>query len=719
MQNLHLSTRTSQRGNSQPHKGTFDLWMLWLAFRRHWAWCIPLGLLIAAIGSYGVWNTFEPEYEATHLLEVNRDYVVFRGLDDLSQTDFARNERQLIMNGLVLDPVLADPSLKAAPSLSDSATAEREIRKRLNVTNGGTQKYLLINYRDTDPIQAANVCNAVAESYQRIRDMYSEQRVSAIVEWLMPAIDQWKREVELKRRTISELTKASSGYDPFKPVSSLESDASKLSELRGRLAELEAEEAVIQARIKALQSSNGQEESRAPNPEDVRRYIDADRDVALIRAKLDDKVATLRELERKEQQQMLSSRYKRVKAEAAAAEVELDKAEAIARDKAIETLSKLAVQKTAEDRRQQLRDLEFQLVNVNTKREAYTADYMVEKARVEKLGGETAEIFFAKEDYEQSAEILSQLNKRLAHLKTEQRRSSEIVSIATAKPPTVPIEDLPYKRIGLVSLAGLCVPFAIALLLELRFKRVVSSDHLEQDANLPVIGEIARLTGGPGNGRSQRMFEESIDALWANLSFRLEGIRTITITSAMPSEGKSSVASQLAIAMAKASEEPVLLIDADTRLPALHSLFGIEASPGFAKVIRGELPIESAIDTSLGSLVHVLPAGRLTCSPHQLVSRKNVEALLAKLPTQYRYVVIDTAPVLPAAETLAIASATDATLLCAMRDVTRAEHLQRAQRKLEAAGAKMLGIVFSGIPRQQYYRRYGSYDYAYRVPSAN
>lgn len=713
------SSRSHSRSSPQAHKSNLDVRLLWIAFRRHWLWCIPLGLVLAAGASYGVWFTFVPQYEATHLLEVNRDYVIFRGLDDLSQTDIAKSERQLIMNGLVLDPVLANPDFRAAPSLRDSRTAEREIRKRLSISTGGTQKYLLLSYRDSDPVQAAKVCNAVADQYRRIREMSSERRMSDIVDWLMPAIDQWKRDVEVKRQNISDLTKATNGYDPFKPTSTMDSQASKLVELRGRLAEIEAEEAVTEARIKAIQASDAPATPRAPDPADVQSYLDADRDVVLARVKLNDKLQILRDLERKEQQEMFSSRYKRVKAEASAAELELQKVEASARDKAVVTLTKMSAEQAAEDRRQQIRDLEFQLVNVNTKREAYTADYLAEKARVEKLGGETAEIFFAKEDYEQSAEILSQLNHRLALLKTEQRRNNGIQSLAEAKPPTVPIEEMPYKRMGMVSLVGLVIPFAIALLLELRFKRVVCPDALELSANLPVIGEISRLTGGSRNGQSQRMFEESIDALCANLSFRLEGVRTITVTSAMPSEGKSSVASQLAIALAKACEEPVLLIDADIRLPGLHSLFGVEIAPGLMKVIRGEVAIDTAIDKSLGSLVHVLPAGRLSSNPHQLLSRKNVESLFAKLPARYRYVVIDTAPVLPAAETLAIAAASDATLLCAMRDVSRSEHLKRAQSKLQSAGAKMLGLVFSGMPRAHYHYRYGNYEYAYRLPNHN
>ena len=77
----------------------------------------------------------------------------------------------------------------------------------------------------------------------------------------------------------------------------------------------------------------------------------------------------------------------------------------------------------------------------------------------------------------------------------------------------------------------------------------------------------------------------------------------------MSGEGKSTVASQLAIAIARASGETVLLIDADLRSPDQHQIFGLELGSGLCGVLAGELEFENAIDTSLGDHVHVLPAG--------------------------------------------------------------------------------------------------------------
>ena len=78
----------------------------------------------------------------------------------------------------------------------------------------------------------------------------------------------------------------------------------------------------------------------------------------------------------------------------------------------------------------------------------------------------------------------------------------------------------------------------------------------------------------------------------------------------------------------------------------------------------------------------------------------------------YGYVVFDTAPVLSAGETLAVASEVDATLLCVMRDVSRMENVTRTTRRLQASGAKIAGTVFSGVTARQYAYRYGDYHYS-------
>jgi polysaccharide biosynthesis transport protein len=708
--------------NKKNDAAAFDPWLLWIAFRRHWGWVVPSGFLLATLAALAVWYTFEPVYEATHYMEANRDFVLTQGLNNQIK-DLARSERNLITNALVLDSVLQDPKLQAAPSLANPLTKEREIRKHLSVGNAGTDNLLTISYRDTNSQMAAAVCNAIAESYKQVRHRFDDERYGNVERWLQQPIDIWKRNVENLQNNLSELTKASNGYDPFKEYSNLDGDASKASDLRGELASLEVEEVELNARLKSLQERNLDANRSNPSyeldPFMVANLVSADRGVASARSKLSEIQGRMRSMEIKDQQDMFSSRYESLKADARTLEEELVTLEATAEEKAVEYLSSRQATQAMSERAAEIEEINFKLTNLIAKRAAFKQEYDIEKSRLEKMGGETAEIYFAQEDWRQASEILAKLKERLETLRAERGRGSSINSMAAATAPSWPMEEVPFKKILMAGAGSFFFPFALAILLEFRFKRLTNAENIEANNIAPLMGEIARIPGGAKSTRGHRLFEESVDALRANMLFKLEGVRTIVVTSAMPSEGKSSVASQLAISLAKASEASVLIIDADLRSPDQHELFGLENSPGLCKLLAGKATLAECIDKSLGDLVHVLPAGRLDANPHNLLTKKNLERLFEDVKQQYQYIVIDTAPILPAAESLAVTAAGDATLLCAMRDVSRSDHVKRTQRRLEAAGANILGTVFSGVPSSEYAYRYGDYRYAKGTAALN
>ena len=409
---------------------------------------------------------------------------------------------------------------------------------------------------------------------------------------------------------------------------------------------------------------------------------------------------------------MFARKYNHLDAQQKEIEGKLAKQEASVRAKTIQYLVDKHNSSITQKRKSQLAEIDFSLSSLRTKRLALAEDYDEEKSRIEKLGGETAEIYFAKTELEKATEILQRLTQRLEELKVERGRGTSMTTRAEATAPSWPIEEAPIKTIFIAATAAFLIPFSIATLFELSQKRLTSAEHIEANALAPLVGEIARIPGGTKSTQGHRLFEESVDALRANMLFKLEGIKTIGVSSAMPGEGKSSVASQLAISLAKASDSSVLVIDADLRSPDQHHLFGLEKTPGLCKLLSHEATVEECIDTSLGDLVHVLPAGRLEGNPHNLLSKKNLEDLFDTIQDKYSYIVVDTAPILPAAESLAITATCDATLLCTMRDVSRSDHLKRTQRRLEASGANVLGTVFSGVPRTSYAYRYGDYRYA-------
>ena len=254
-------------------------------------------------------------------------------------------------------------------------------------------------------------------------------------------------------------------------------------------------------------------------------------------------------------------------------------------------------------------------------------------------------------------------------------------------------------------------------------RRVTSAEQLQQEAALPVVGEIARLPvrsaaaiGGHHreNDYQLTLFEESIDSLRTELflAHEPEDIRVLAVSSAVSGEGKSSVAAQLAVSLARSSGQTTLLIDGDMRSPDLHRIFQIDLQPGLAGVLEGSSRLREAINKNWSEHVHILPAGQLTRSPHKLLGSDRFRRLLEQVRLHYRYVIIDTPPILAASESMVMARDADGTLICAMRDVSREGHIQMTYRRLMSVGAKPIGTVLSGVPTRQYARRYGSYAYS-------
>ena len=441
----------------------------------------------------------------------------------------------------------------------------------------------------------------------------------------------------------------------------------------------------------------------------VERFVRSDPDYQFARIRLEERLRALRSIEFQEKQYVIPGRYGRLQEEVEQYEADMNAAAEAARVRAIGMLSDFAVRKKVLSSRARVKSLESELIALNAKRDAFEREFQAENRKIEQMGGETADLNFARQDLAQSMHIFSKLNERAAILTTEQRRDYSVYTLSEAKPPRFPSQTLPYKHMAIFGLAGLLIPFGLAFVFEFQHKRLVDPKALEDQLLLPVLGEIARMPTRR-NGHQRQMYEESVESLRANLAFKLQSAQTLLVTSAMPSEGKSSLAAKLAMSMARSSGETVLLIDADIRDPDQHELLDLDLKPGMCPVLCGEATLKEAINTSLGPSLHVLTAGLLDESPHAALSRRNCAGLIAECRKHYSHIVIDSAPVLSAAETLNLAAECDATLLCAMRDVSRSDNTTRAARRLAAAGSNVVGTVFSGVPSNVYAYRYGKYQ---------
>ena len=371
----------------------------------------------------------------------------------------------------------------------------------------------------------------------------------------------------------------------------------------------------------------------------------------------------------------------------------------------------LALLQEVNQQRKKVREMEESL-------EVVSAQYDEETLRLQKFGGKTAQLRIAERELAMSQGVWDVLRKRLLAVRTERQRGGSVIKVTDATAPSLndPIEKLPYKKIVMASLVAMVLPFVVGLVFEFKACRLTTSEMCDKNG-MEVIGEVAKLPPSAGHGRERRVYEESIDTLRSSLFLSTEtrDSRSFAVVSSMSGEGKSSVSSQLALSIARATGETVLLIDADLRCPDQHDIFGLDLGDGLAGVLAEEISLDSAIDKSLGDRIHVLTAGKLRTTPHRLITPDAMSALIKQALEVYSYVVVDTAPVLAAGESLAVASAVDSSLLCVMRDVSRVDNISRTTKRLEAVGANLIGTVFSGVTARQYAYRYGDYRYGVSI----
>ena len=211
---------------------------------------------------------------------------------------------------------------------------------------------------------------------------------------------------------------------------------------------------------------------------------------------------------------------------------------------------------------------------------------------------------------------------------------------------------------------------------------------------------------------------EQFKLLRTNLLFPVSGKppRTIMITSAVPGEGKSFVAANLAVSIAQGINEHVLLMDCDMRMPSIHRSFGFGNVYGLSDYLANGASLSSSLLKTKVEKLTILPGGKRQHNPAELLASEKMSQLLTDVKTRYpdRYIVIDSPPPQLTAETGAIARQVDGIIIVVKFGITRRELVEDTLKKLDKK--KILGVIINrfDIQSMKYgYGRYGKYGKYY------
>lgn len=295
------------------------------------------------------------------------------------------------------------------------------------------------------------------------------------------------------------------------------------------------------------------------------------------------------------------------------------------------------------------------------------------------------------------------------------RADARVVVEQRASIPSTPVVPNAPRNIGIGLLLGAVLGVGLAVMRDLLDNTVKDRETVESLTGTGIVGSIPmdkerRKQAAISFDSDNSAIAEAFRKLRTNLQFLAvdNPPRVIVVTSSMPSEGKSTTAINIALALAEA-EHNVVLVDGDMRRPSLHRYLDLVGQVGFSTVLSGAASIDEALQKTRFPGLTVLTSGAIPPNPSELLGSQSARKLLTELRAQFDYVIVDSTPLLAVTDAAILAAGADGVLIMARFGQTKREQLTHAVGNLQSVGAPLLGAVFTLMPT----RGSSSYSYNY------
>jgi capsular exopolysaccharide synthesis family protein len=309
----------------------------------------------------------------------------------------------------------------------------------------------------------------------------------------------------------------------------------------------------------------------------------------------------------------------------------------------------------------------------------------------------------------------------VARLETPFGQSTSPVTVSITRSAIVPTAPI-SPRIPLNLALGLIVGLGLGI------GAAVLRDQFNTSVN--GVSDVEKLTGAiplgvvPYDAQASKQplvtedqfggRAEAFRTLRTNLQFADvdDPPRVITISSALPAEGKTTTACNIALTLAQSGAR-VVLVEGDLRKPAVGKYLGISNAAGLTNVLAGQHELRDVLVSYQRDTLAVLPSGPTPPNPSEMLGSQQMRQLLANLAAAYDIVIIDAPPLLPVTDAAVLAAAADGAILVIRHGKSRREEVERATQALTSVNAKVLGTVLNFAPRQKRRGGYDGYGYGY------
>ena len=673
-------------------------------------------------------SALESELELIRSYDVAKRVVRKLNLDEKTDSEPARVSlvRQLVSLVFSREPA-PEPAVEV--DLTDKII--RSLAGSVSVDRKGWTYVVDIKFTSDNPAEAAQIANAFADEYLVDQLEASYEVTRRANDWLSERLGDLRKKVRESERAV-ELFKVQNNIVESGGSTLSEQQVSKLNE---QLILARAETAQAQAKYDQIQSVR-------KRGGDITAFADALQSTAL--ASLKGKASEIRR-----ELANLSAKYGDRHPSVVSARAQLQDVR----------------QSISSEAQRILTSTENELRVASSREKSISASLAEVKGTASQ--GDQAEILLRELEREAAANkaLFESFLSRFKQTSEQEKlntNNSRVIERASA--PTSPSAPNKKSIVILATMLGLGLGAGIAFLLEQLDAGYRTSAQIEKQLGTPLLASIPRSDSelpGSGIGRAVRKlnplsffiglfrkgdkserrmrksdrvsisrlvvqrplssFTEAIRSLRMGIKFADvdHPQRIVLLASALPGEGKSTIASNLAL-LAAASGEKVLIIDLDLRHPVLTSLYAPEATHGAVELLLGEVDLKQVIVKDPASGLHILPAPRRKDLTHtaELLGSRRMKDLFAHLSGFYDLIVVDTSPLLPVTDGRALIDVVDSLVLVVKWESTPRDAVDAALKQSLGAQAKLTGVVMNDVvaSRARYYDYYKSGYYSRKYP---
>ena len=723
----------------EPEEVGFDFW----GVLRRRKWLVFLGLL-AGLALGGIYNSQSQKiYESKATVTIQpRDKIIWQlgqggdQYDNLGNFDLRHD--QLISENNILHKCLTEHHLSDLETLRELPQEQQytEIRENLVVIQNREEstKYEL-EYTSVNPRDAQTVLATIVSTYEKYLNEQYQEVTADTMELLNKMCDRLHKEIKVvekqlkgSRETLDALAIAGKQEHIQRIVADLmdkiEDDKAHLSELTQDLARSEAalegdQSAMMQhiwileeqgkIRDNPLQIVNNSEQIAA----EIRLIegLELQRDQLFVTRNLGPGHADI---------QALNLSINNRKAKVAELESVGDRIRGPGPEQVIQRFIVAVKQKIGDLR-----------LGFNANLAVYNENY--EKAvRSERALMEVGELEVIRDKLVKKADDADQ--QVLEQMSSYQTNLHKGFIFNTTRRAERGLEVWPLLAVILPvgALLGSLLGFGLGCLVELADKTFHNPDEITRWLQVPLIGHVPVITQGKRYlvensliepivctyHRPKSQVSEAFRAVRTALYFNTQGKQNsvIQVTSPTPGDGKSTLASNLAVSIAQSGKR-VLLVDADMRRPRQHATFGISSRVGFATVLSGQSQWRDCMfECEEIEGLTVMPCGAKPQNPAELSSSPQVKILIEEMREEFDFVIIDTPPMLAVTDPSPIAARVDGVVLCMRIKKNVRVSAERAMQMINNLGANCIGLVVNGVGAQSGYGSqytYGAYRAGY------